>query len=742
MRMHHAHSLPSFVVWETFQSIFLSGALSVEWPASLTAWWANFSWSSGVISIPSLVKTISNFAGVTGDKIRIGDAAAEVVRLGGGQVVRILARGEAKTVTEEEEVEPYVYNYTYSAGHIVPGVPLPATRMGFAATLAEHRVPVADVFILSLIWFLVAVGAVIMAIGGLKVFLEGLGKAKKIKEDRLAYFRSHWLGYLGHALMRTLVAAFFVVLTLAMYQFTMRISTGAVAVAAVMFIVMVCVLSLPVAFVCLLRVRGGKIVVGKDKVVFYYACVLQVLPWVFCIRESTIKQHALEVRQLFSIPFFRVQHIDSKPERLTVHTDQTLIKRFGWITARYRRSRWWYLVLHIAYQFCRAAFLGGGWQNPHAQIYGLLVIDCLAFATGVFLRPFESTRNNVMAVWVLGLNKIITTAISIRFLPGNNLDRKAAARLGLAIIIIQALTVVTLLILIVLSCLSTWLSLMRNREEMDPDWLEPTRARYFYDIEEKAQDSSEPWKRPGVKCLNHKEPTPPPTPRFSVNMVRRNPKIEDEDEDAPPSPSKLVVNRTDDACSNTEEGDHLDPDNDLPTGARSGRHSRTSSVHSRYSVGSLPRGARPYRASWSSRDFGDPAAQRPDSTLAQRLSGLTFIIDHINDGDGAAPNAGASLATLTMTSGGNSALSLNTNTPSASRASTPSLGRSSREFNGRSSREFSFRELFHSDAGRRSSREFRESRESRESREMHSDANAGRRPPTALPEAPEPPEDQ
>lgn len=31
MRMHYAHSLSAFVVFETFQSIFFTGALSVNW---------------------------------------------------------------------------------------------------------------------------------------------------------------------------------------------------------------------------------------------------------------------------------------------------------------------------------------------------------------------------------------------------------------------------------------------------------------------------------------------------------------------------------------------------------------------------------------------------------------------------------------------------------------------------------------------------------------------------------------
>lgn len=37
MRMHYAHSFSVLVVFETFQSIFFSGALSVRWPSVLPA---------------------------------------------------------------------------------------------------------------------------------------------------------------------------------------------------------------------------------------------------------------------------------------------------------------------------------------------------------------------------------------------------------------------------------------------------------------------------------------------------------------------------------------------------------------------------------------------------------------------------------------------------------------------------------------------------------------------------------
>jgi hypothetical protein len=548
--------------------------------------------------------------------------------------------------------------------------------------LSVLGIPVADVFMVGLIWVLVAFSLVGLAVTGFKLALEGLAAAGKIKEDRLAYFRGHWTGYLGHALLRTLVIAFFTLMTLTMLQFTIRVTVGPIAVATILFMLILIGIIWLVASGCKTRTRNGRFEASADRIVFYNKKMFGVVPGIGATRNSTLNEGELEVPQLFGIPFFRVRHINNDPSRPSVHLDEPFVKRYGWLTARYRRTRWWFLGYHVTYLFCRAAFLGGGWQSPRAQVYGVLVVDIVNFAMGAILAPFEGARNTVMGVWILGICKVLTTGISIAFLPEFDLDRSDAAALGILIIVIQALTVAALLVLIVLSAVSSWLSLMRNREEVEPDWMEPARVRYFTAMEKKARDNR----------FDNDTESAPPDPRFSVVSIQRRPKIEDEDEDA------YAMRDLEQSQQTLDDG----PGQEQATGrgrdrnSRISRTSRTSSVGGRLSTGSLPRVARPYRASWSSRDFGaEPSLGRSDSVLTKRLSslsGITCVV--VTDCNG--PNTPSTASVKPQ----GSMWSLNT--PSVSRASSPSAGRRSREIVG--------------------------------------SCAEGKRPPTALPEAPEPQE--
>jgi len=661
MRMHHAHSLSVLVVFETFQTIFFSGALSVDWPPILVAWWSNFAWSAGFIYISGLVQSMNGFTGVTGNASQIRGSISQIFG-------RSPTEEEVAAVSQETAFNSsFLDDYTWSGSPVGSGVPLPGTWPGFPSTLSAHHIPMADAFMVGLIWLLVATGLVILAITSLKIVLEGLASGKKIKEDRLASFRSHWVAYLGHALLRTLIIAFFTIMTLAMLQFTIRMTVGPIAVATVVFILGLIGIIALVASGCKTRTREGRFQVMADRAVFYHTKLWKKLPAVTLAWGSTLREHDVQVRALVTIPLFRARHVNTDPNRKTVHLDEPFVEKFGWLTARYRRTRWWFLAYHITYLFCRAAFLGGGWRSPHVQVYGVLAVDIVNFAVAALLVPFEGARNTAMGVWILGICKIVTTGISIVFLPEFNHSRSDAVALGIVIVVIQALTVVALLMLIVLSAISSWISMMRNRQEMDPDWLEPVRVRYFTAMEEKARDAR-----------FHVETQPPePTPRFSMVSIRRRPKIEDEDEDAAYEPEHTL-------------DDGLAEDRLTIRGNDHGSHSRTSSVGPRLSTGSLPRAARPYRVSWSSREFVDVSPTRPDSVVTKRLSGITCIVTDCD---------ASNTSSTALVRPQSSMWSLNTPTPSASRSSSPSPGRLSREIGG-----------------------------------------DGRRPPTALPEAPEPQE--
>jgi len=200
-------------------------------------------------------------------------------------------------------------------------------------------------------------------------------------------------------------------------------------------------------------------------------------------------------------------------------------------------------------------------------------VEFIAFVLIIKINPFEGSRNTALAVYMLGISKVATAGLSIAFLDEFNLARIPTTVIGVIIIVIQGFLIIGLLILIVLGAISSYMSVMRNREEFKPRRLRGIQTKYIAHIEQKATDLPPP---------PPPEPEEPKEPYFSVNAVRRAPKIEDEDVVPDMAPEMNP------AASQFSLGS-------VGRAARS----RTNTMKS----GNVPYGARVHRASWSSRDF-------------------------------------------------------------------------------------------------------------------------------------------
>ncbi|KXJ90558.1 hypothetical protein Micbo1qcDRAFT_189066 [Microdochium bolleyi] len=629
MRTHYAHSLSVLVVFETFQSIFLTGALSLRWPAILPAWWSNFSWATGIIPATGIVHGVNSFVGISGNASQVGGAGSTVLNNNGGLTQLIygrlplsnIARAGSEILQRRSlDLSPLAvrqsisaaaaYNDAWNGAPVLPGLPLPGDERGFAQTLSILSMPAQSAFVVAVIWTAVAIALVLLCCATLKVSLEGLVVLKWIKQDRLQFYRTQWLGYLAVAVLRTCLIAVFPMATLALYQFATGDGASAVAVAAVVFIIFLAGTCFLVWHALYARFRHGKFALASDRILLRPARLFKVIPFVAPVRLSQLKESEFAKKPRGSLPFLRLHFIDENPSRQSAHEDEPYIKQHGWLSARYRLSRWWFFSCWAAYQVVRACFLGGAAANPLAQVFGLFMVEILAFIILCTLNPYEGQRNTALAVWLLGLAKVITSGMSIAFLPDFYLNRVATTVIGLFIIIVQALLTAAVLILIVLGCISTWMSLYRNREQFVTDKLDDMRIKYYDHIAESAKDEKKPSyeqrrrQKPKSTYMvntmatgNQSDITPVQIPApilphssrhktahsFAVNNVRRLSKIEDEDD---------------------EPVDEIKPTY-TPTirNSHRGNRSRTTSMSSMHSTSSLPRGARPHRVSWSSYDF-------------------------------------------------------------------------------------------------------------------------------------------
>jgi hypothetical protein len=607
MRTHYAHSFSVLVILETFQSMFLTGALSVQWPSVLPAWWSNFAWTVGMFAPVSMIRALSSFAGISSNVTQVGGAGSTSLNSDGGMIREIYGRAMAKRddvftldapqVTAERAPynasDPYDYNWN---GHPrIPGMPMPGTWPGFAGTLSAINIPPAEAFTISIIWLLVVLLGLAIFIFSMKLLLDLLVRIRWLKTDGFDYFRAHPGTYVVAGVLRALYIAFFVMLTLAFYQFTLSGPAGPTAIAAIVFVCFLVGIGGLAVLACLSRTRKGRFESGPDRIQLERGTLFRKIPFVATTRASSNDESVEKngsSRVYASIPWYWIQHVNNNHLQPSVHEDERYLTRFGWLTARYRRTRWWFFSVYLVYQFVRAAILGAGRKSPLAQVYGLFVFEILALCAIIKLRPFEGNRNNVVAVWLLSISKIVTTGLSIAFLPAFDINRIIATVIGIIIVIVQGFLAVAVMVLVILGLISTWMSLSRNREQFSQP-LEQTRIKYFEHLEKRAQDLP-PQKPTRVETVSE-----PPQPYFSVRSVRRQSRMEDVQEET--------------EADGVEPAMTVEPD---PAAWR--QRSRANSAASRWSNSSLPRAARVHRASWSSRDFAQWDADQ-EASQAQRM---------------------------------------------------------------------------------------------------------------------------
>ena len=605
MRTHYAHSLSVFVVFAVFHHIFYTGALSMNWPSVTVAWWSNFAWSGGMIYSSSMQNSINHLIGSNKGNISIVGAAssgASADNIGGGyQLSQIYKRAASEVyrrwtgsvedidrLLRSRNLESHIAKRAASSNSVVspwygspvaPGLPIPGNFSGFAGTLSGENIPASNAFMTGFLWFLILVMLVTFAIVSLKCILEGLGKKNLIKTERLGHFRARWIDYTVQAVMRMIFIGFFMMMYLTFFEFTFRGSGGVTAIAALVFIIFFGAMIFLAATACYHRLRYGRYVMRPDTLHLERSRAFGVIPWFGFGLEGHRSDKSVRRPSVLSVPVRTIRYVNDDTQILEVHEDEEFIRRRGWLAARFRRTRWWFFAVWLGYEFVRACFYGGAAGHPMTQVFGLLVVECLALIGIVAMRPFEGARLNALVVYLLGFSKVATVALSAAFDPRFNLARITTTAIGIVIIVIQGILTIVLMIAIVIGAISSYMSLTRNHEDFKPHSWHRLRERYFAHLEKAATDLPPP-------------PTPvpeePKEPYFSVNSVRRQTKIEDED----------------DACT----GSILDPRASrtsiaLPITARQSRANSFGQLDGE-SYTSLPFGARGvHRGSWSSRDI-------------------------------------------------------------------------------------------------------------------------------------------
>ncbi|KAH7075862.1 hypothetical protein BKA63DRAFT_565911 [Paraphoma chrysanthemicola] len=592
IRPHYAHSPSVMVVFAAWHYIYFSGALSLNWPNVLVAFWSNYAWAAGMIYSEHMQNAINDFIGSNkGNTSHVGAAGTGENNpgLGGGYDIHaIYKRGLAGPNS----------GFSFARQPVKPGLPLPGNFSGFAGTLAQDRIPASNAFMTCLMWSLLLIASVVVTILIFKISLECLSTTRMIKRDRLKLFRTHFARYTIHAVLRAAFIGFFMIAFVSMFQLSYLRSPGPVAVASAVFLIVVFGVGSAAGLACYRTISKGRHAFEPDRLNFEKEKIWNFLPWLTVSHQSE-SPRSEDKMYVGSIPWWQLRAAGSK----SVHDDEKFILSYGWLASRYRRTRWWFFAVWLVYEFIRASFLAGASARPLVQVFGLLVVEVVAFLTTIYLRPFEGQRLNIILVYLLGFSKVSATALSAAFDTRYDMPRIPATVIGIVIIIIQSLLTISVLIMIGIGAVTSYFSIMRNRERIRPQRWMSSRQQFFDRIDRQASDipRSRSTRAEPVQEIEQE-------PYFSVNHVRRVPKVEDEDaEFLQEIHYSSMRHFSESSQTQTEARD------------RPSQRNRSATNQSTISYTALPRAARLHRPSWTSQDFVEARRAGRARTLSDTM---------------------------------------------------------------------------------------------------------------------------
>ncbi|KAG9831780.1 TRP-domain-containing protein, partial [Aureobasidium melanogenum] len=640
MRKHYAHSLSVLVVFSVFQHVFFTGALSMNWPSVLVAWWSNFAWSGGMIYSSSMQHSIDKLIGNNlGNTSQVGAAGSGTNQdgVGGGfDISSIYRRGlsikrdvawdiyqrdhsiELRRDVLSRTFEEHLFRrdlankttgFSWYGQPVQAGLPLPGNYSGFAGTLAQENIRVSNAFMTGFLWLLILLVILVASVIAFKWVLEAFVAIKFLKNERLSFFRKHWIRYTALVALRTLFIAFFMMMFLTMFQFSYQSSGGVKAVAAIIFILFFVGIPACVNYATYVGLASQGTILKSE------------VPAEETERRQPSKLLSkLGIQKPISMKMpvvsLRRQSSHLEEDQTSIHDDEEYVQKFGWLSARFRRTKWWFFAAWTLYEFIRACFYAGASGQPMTQVFGLLVVEFLFFIFVLWARPFEGQRLNVIVVYLLGFSKVATVALSSAFNIAFNLERITTTVIGIVIIVIQGVLVIVTLIAIAVGAFSSYMSVTRNHDGFRPRRMAGVREKYFKHLDRTATDLPRPPKPEPVEVV----PEEPKGPYFSVSQVRRVAKIEDEDpdfvaemamlhheEELGPEPTPHASYSALPSRSQTPGMDGESSQTPIRRGrAASGMSYRSTSG----SYSNLPRGARLHRPSWTSRDFSEARDDR------------------------------------------------------------------------------------------------------------------------------------
>ncbi|GAA97333.1 uncharacterized protein L969DRAFT_48524 [Mixia osmundae IAM 14324] len=429
---HKRHSTPEWrlvLLLSYYQHIAFSGMLSVTAPKVFRSYTLNYAWSTFLIRIGPITRSLDRLRGRTGgdttDNSSALDAIAALTRRSAmpaapEQFANMTRQAgltsSSSLVSYASKVTKPSFAYTNYATTNVPvigGVGSPNITIGISTYSELLGIPFGNVFmtafinVLLLLCIMIVLLALVYAIFALYLRRQLRRQTRnQLWIDELKRRRHYFMATNS---FRILLIAYPPIVTFAFYGYIVESTTG------------------------------------------WASALLGTLSWVsmtFIILLVSIKLLKAAKRHEDGI-----DHLYDS-EKFTYRTSS--------LFTQFKPDAFYYFIPIILVTFIEACFISFAQGYPTRQVVGLIVVESLLFIATVWHRPYATKGANVLAAF-LQFSRVVTYALQIAFLDSTNVKAIPKVVIGIVIIVIQSIFVLILFLSIMIGLIAAMYRGIRGR---------------------------------------------------------------------------------------------------------------------------------------------------------------------------------------------------------------------------------------------------------------------------------------
>jgi hypothetical protein len=402
-------------VFGWFQSMALSGMMSVEYPKVYQSFSKNFGFSTGLVTWESMQVSIDNFRQSTGGNLTNNNYnylknATLVFTSGSNSSSSLKKRAiEGALVFLRDGTSVSVGDQTTSVGEATgtsgdsDSLESDTTNQKFVKNIEAYveqlTIPSPNTFMTLLLCFAIVVAAIIVLILLFKLILEAWSLAKPLSPAMESWRKRYWWR-LAKAITNLILLLYGIWTLYCIYQFTNGDSWAAKVLAGVTFGIFTAVLGW-FTFMIWSKARESKKRLGDSS-------------------------------QLYE--------------------DKEVWVRYSLLYDNYKKNYWWIFIPVIIYMFTRGCVIAGANGHGLVQTAGQLIVEACMLCLLLWARPFSLKSSNWINC-VIQTVRVLSVICILVFVEELGISQTTKTVTGVVLIVVQSVLTGVLAILIAVNAL-------------------------------------------------------------------------------------------------------------------------------------------------------------------------------------------------------------------------------------------------------------------------------------------------